>query len=118
MSQTVILGRDEVGLVAENEHGRVYLTECCLASAKGCADYIGCRACYAPIDDALGGVPDKDMAVVDGAWTFVDRPLALIETFGDGIPLDEYVAARPALAARKAAQRAERERLTETFRTT
>lgn len=83
----IVLGRDATGyLVAENTEtmsdGRVwsmryYLTDCCLASAKGCDGYIGCRACYQEIDDLLGG-----------------EPMALTETFGDGLPYDTYKAKR------------------------
>ncbi len=90
MSDTVtVLGRDATGyLVAEAvetmSNGKVwsmryYLTECCLASAKGLEDCTGCRACYQEIDPMLGG------PVLDG-------PLA--EPFGDGLPYDTYKAKR------------------------
>jgi hypothetical protein len=58
----MIVGRDEVGLLAESADlpgFRYYLTDCCLASAKGSANSptgVCCRACYAAIDPALGGV--------------------------------------------------------------
>lgn len=100
--QAIVLGRDEVGVIAErhNEVGvngpwteRFYLTDCCGATAKGCDGYVGCRACYREIDPALGGTPGIDF--VDGK--FVDRgveSLDLVETFGDGIPYDEWKARR------------------------
>lgn len=114
---SIVLGRDDVGVIARNADGMAYyLTPCCAASAKGCADYIGCRACYAEVDPGLGGTPDAAMVLVDGAWTFVPRPLALVETYGDGVPLDDYVAARPAVAASRARAQAERDRLAATFR--
>lgn len=37
-----------------------YVTPCCKASAKGSGNSptgVCCRACYAPIDPALGGIP-------------------------------------------------------------
>jgi len=95
MSDTVIvLGRDKVGVVAESYGMRYYLTDCCGASATGTADYVGCRACYQPIDDRLGDVPDSDMRYVDGEWTFVSKPLALIDVYGDGITYDAWNATR------------------------
>lgn len=36
---------------------RWYVTECCLASAKGSMGGVVCRACYAEVDPGLGGVP-------------------------------------------------------------
>lgn len=36
------------------EDGPARVTPCCGASATGTADYIGCRACYEPVDDAIG----------------------------------------------------------------
>jgi hypothetical protein len=92
----IVLGRDEVGTVAESEGMRYYLTECCGASAKGLEGYIGCRSCYAEIDPALGGLPDQE-AVTD--WSdpqrpvfggFRDKPMRLLEVYGDGIPWDEW----------------------------
>lgn len=71
----LVLGRDEVGLVAESEGWWYYITECCGASAKG-SDGIVCRACYYLIDERLGGCPEGD----------------LIEVFGDGIPHARFVA--------------------------
>ena len=60
-ADVTIIGRDEVGLIAETDETgvkwRYYLTDCCLASAKGLADYIGCRSCYAEVDPALGDLP-------------------------------------------------------------
>ena len=91
MSDVIVLGRDRVGIVAEHEGFRYYLTECCAASAKGMQDYVGCRSCYDEIDPALGGCPDKEMVLVDGKWTFRDVPLELTEVFGDGIPWEQFV---------------------------
>jgi hypothetical protein len=54
-----IVGRDAVGLVAVSADlpgFGYYLTDCCLASAKGGEHGVICRACYRPVDDALGGV--------------------------------------------------------------
>jgi hypothetical protein len=72
----VVLGRNRVGIVAEHDGFRYYLTECCGASTKGCDGYIGCRACYGEVDWALGGLPNEDGP--------------LLEVFGDGIPYDTW----------------------------
>lgn len=58
----MIVGEDAVGLIAESEGLRYYLTACCLASAKGTANAesgVCCRACYAELDPAMGGVPGE-----------------------------------------------------------
>jgi hypothetical protein len=78
--ETIVLGRDEVGLVAQDGRMRYYLTECCLASAKGCDGYVGCRGCYQPISDSLGG------ASLAPAWP--SGPLLVI--YGDGLTLAEF----------------------------
>jgi hypothetical protein len=79
----MVLGRDEVGLVAEIASGlRYYLTDCCGASAKGCDGYVGCRACYRPIDDRLGGAAM--------APALPSGPLLVV--FGDGLTHDQYKA--------------------------
>lgn len=50
-------------LVAECDGFTYFLTPCCSASATGVAvtdanpHGIACRACYAPVDPRLGGVP-------------------------------------------------------------
>lgn len=89
--EPLVLGRDDVGLVAESDGMRYYLTDCCLASAKGCDGYVGCRACYQEIDPELGGIPDKVWGRKDdGGFGFVPVPLALTEVFGDGIPHSVY----------------------------
>lgn len=90
MSDVTVLGRDAIGVVAESEGMRYYLTECCGASAKGMEGYIGCRSCYAEIDPQLGDVPDQRMVQVDGRWTFVPKPMHLLAVYGDGIPYDEW----------------------------
>lgn len=66
-----IVGDDGIGLIAEStDHPgfRYYLTDCCLASAKGSMvgdePAVVCRACYHVVDDALGGIP-ADRPVVD-----------------------------------------------------
>lgn len=110
MSAVYVLGRDRVGVVAEDRSltppFRYYLTPCCGASAKGLEDYVGCRACYAEIDSALGGTPDSRTVLVkeqperggmrdntfDGWWVFQDKPLDLVEVYGDGLPYDEWKA--------------------------
>jgi hypothetical protein len=84
LPRPLVLGRDDVGLVAECDGIRYYLTECCGASAKGIEGGVGCRSCYRYIDDALGGAamaPD-----------FPHGPL--VEVFGDGITHAEYMARR------------------------
>jgi hypothetical protein len=58
-----------------------YLTPCCKASATGCADYVGCRACYKPVADALG---DGWMADDAAGW---ERRIAFLVTTG-GLPQD------------------------------
>lgn len=79
LDETTVLGRDEVGIVAEADGFRYYLTDCCGASAKGCGDGVtACRACYEEIDDALGGCPERDTT---SPWF---RPF--LEVYGDGIP--------------------------------
>lgn len=77
MSDVVVLGHNDIGVVAESEGFRYYLTACCGASAKGCDGYTGCRACYVEIDPALGGLPEWD-------------PLTTV--YGDGIPYDTWKA--------------------------
>lgn len=54
-----IVGRDGVGFIATSPDlsFRWYLTDCCLASAKGSMGAVVCRGCYVEIDEALGGVP-------------------------------------------------------------
>ena len=94
LPEVLVLGRDSVGVIAESEGFRYYLTECCGASAKGCDGYIGCRACYREVDPMLGDVPDKAMRSVDGRWEFVDRPIAFVEVYGDGLPYDQWKASR------------------------
>lgn len=74
----IVLGRDDVGIIAEGDGMRYYLTECCLASAKGMADCVGCRGCYTEIDPALGGLPPQSGPVP--------------EPFGDGLPYETYKA--------------------------
>lgn len=57
-----IIGRDDVGTIAESDGFRYYLTDCCRASAKGSVNSptgVCCRACYAAIDPDLGGVPPQ-----------------------------------------------------------
>ncbi len=61
-SDVTIVGDDGVGLVAESASMpgfRYYLTDCCLASAKGSMGAVVCRCCHQEIDDALGGVPPR-----------------------------------------------------------
>jgi hypothetical protein len=58
-----VLGRDAAGyIVARTIDGPhvldIRLTECCLASAKGMSNFVGCRACYRPVDSAIGGMPE------------------------------------------------------------
>lgn len=86
-----VLGRDNVGTVAESDGIRYYLTDCCAASAKGCDGYIGCRSCYEPVDDALGGLPDGDLTFADGRVEFVSKPMALVEVYGDGLPYSDFL---------------------------
>lgn len=104
MSTVFVLGRDDVGVVAEDRDPgyksgpfRYYLTDCCGASAKGMEWGIGCRSCYGEIDPALGGLPDTEHRLKPGGdltkysdWEYVDVPLRLIEVFGDGLPYDEW----------------------------
>jgi hypothetical protein len=76
-----ILGRDDVGIVAEVAEGtwrmRYYLTDCCQASAKGSANSstgVCCRGCYREIDPALGGLPAQD-----GPVPTVEQPQACFD---------------------------------------
>lgn len=96
MSDVIVLGRDEVGVVAESDGFRYYLTPCCGASAKGLEDYIGCRACYVEVDPSLGGVPDKTMHwdPTTRQVTFETKPIAFVEVYGDGIDYDDWKARR------------------------
>lgn len=95
MTSTIVLGRDAVGVIAESDGMRFYLTECCGASAKGLEDYIGCRSCYGEIDPSLGGVPDKEALT---NWStdpptfggFRDKPIVWVEIFGDGLPYETW----------------------------
>jgi hypothetical protein len=59
VGDVVIVGDDGTGLIAESEGFRYYLTDCCLASAKGSMGAVVCRCCYREIDDALGGIPPQ-----------------------------------------------------------
>lgn len=74
-----------------------YLTTCCKASAKGCADYVGCRACYRPIADALG-----DAWMVGDAAGWERRVAFLASAVGGGLPAD--MAQRWAASEAKRAQ--------------
>ena len=59
----VYVGRDDVGRIYEGHGMRWYVTECCTASAKGSAGSptgVCCRACYQPVDAALGGLPPQE----------------------------------------------------------
>lgn len=82
----VVIGRDQVGVIAQSMGMRYYLTECCGASAKGGAEGTICRACYRPIDEALGGVPAQT------------GPVPIV--FGDGLRYDAWKAAAAAVATR------------------
>lgn len=92
-----VLGRDAVGAVAEDRSMtppfRYYLTDCCGASSKGMESYVGCRSCYREVDPSLGDVPDKDVrwTQADGI-TITDKPLALVEVYGDGLTYDDWKA--------------------------
>lgn len=108
MSDVFVLGRDEVGTVAENRSMdppfRYYLTDCCGASAKGLEDYVGCRSCYEEIDPGIGGCPDSTTVLVrvepekggirddvlGGWWVFQETPLALVDVYGDGLTYDTW----------------------------
>lgn len=58
--QVMIVGRDDIGLIASTDGGfRYYLTDCCLASAKGSMGVVCCRACYEEVDERLGGIPPQ-----------------------------------------------------------
>jgi hypothetical protein len=65
MSEVIVLGRTDSGFLVAGD-GEMpfqwYLTECCAASAKGssnCETGVCCRACYAEIDTAYGGIYDE-----------------------------------------------------------
>lgn len=56
----LILGRDEVGLVAEEEGVRFHLTECCLAVATGSissSTAVRCPTCYREVRAELTHTP-------------------------------------------------------------
>ena len=103
-STVFVLGRDVVGVVAEDRDPgfgnlRYYLTPCCGASAKGMEHYVGCRACYREIDPALGGTPGTETRLKPGGdvtsfldWEWVSVPLNLLEVYGDGLPYDQWKA--------------------------
>lgn len=76
MTDVLVLGRDDIGLIAEGDGMRYYLTDCCIASAKGMEDGTGCRGCYNLIDASLGGLPPQSGPV--------PNPL------GDGITVAQY----------------------------
>lgn len=64
------LGRDAEGYLVRRSGGMDFrLTECCQASAKGCDGYTGCRACYRPVDPAIGGMPAAPYTGEGGAVT-------------------------------------------------
>jgi hypothetical protein len=44
-------------VIVNSDGEAAYATPCCGATAKGCDGYTGCRACYRPIDPALGDLP-------------------------------------------------------------
>ncbi len=76
----LVLGRDDVGAIAVDKTMPkfwYYLTPCCGASSKGMADYVGCRACYHPVDEALGGIPR-----------------VVLNAYGDGIPWSRWMNTR------------------------
>lgn len=56
-----IVGRDDIGLIAESGGFYWYLTDCCEASAKGsfvgCEPAVVCRKCYCEVDPRLGDLP-------------------------------------------------------------
>lgn len=85
-NQTLVLGRNDIGIVAEDGGMQFYLTDCCVASAKGSIDGVVCRKCYGLIDPMLGGLPKED------------GPLT--EVYGDGIPHDEFLRRRDTIAGR------------------
>lgn len=77
--EVIVIGRNEIGAVAESMGMRYYLTPCCGASAKGSESGIVCRACYYLIDEALGGLPEWD---------------PLTEVYGDGLTYEDWKARR------------------------
>lgn len=98
-SAVIVLGRDAVGVIAESDGMRYYLTDCCGASAKGCEDYIGCCACYREVHPALGDAPDKRVVYDEPAQgadriRLVSRPVDFVEVYGDGITYDAWKATR------------------------
>jgi hypothetical protein len=59
-----ILGRDNVGLVAETDTGWLfYLTDCCKAATTGAEAGVVCKACYRVVNPGLGGVPEAKAVV-------------------------------------------------------
>jgi hypothetical protein len=72
-----VVGEDGVGLIAESDGFRYYLTPCCLASAKGSVNSstgVACRRCYAEVDAELGGVPGVSGPAV--FWVTLPEPTA------------------------------------------
>lgn len=63
MADVLVIGRDVVGVIAESEGFRYYITECCAASATGTDDGTACRNCYSEVSDALGDVPSQPTKV-------------------------------------------------------
>lgn len=83
--KVLVLGRDAVGIVAENGFMRFYLTDCCGASAKGMEHGVGCRACHRGIDPWLGDAGANGENLCGGP---------LIEVFGDGLDYNDWMATR------------------------
>lgn len=76
-TDVLVIGRDAVGVIAECEGFRYYVTDCCGASATGTDYGIACRKCRHVVSEMLGGVPEQ-----------------LTKVFGDGIPWETWAATR------------------------
>ena len=69
------LGRCRTGILVTDGHHTWFVTECCVASAKGSMGAIVCRACYEEVDDSLGGVYDEKFDGPLGPLTDADIAL-------------------------------------------
>lgn len=68
------MGRDAERFLVYRSHDGGFVmdfrvTECCRASAKGCSFGVGCRKCYQPVDDRIGGEP-RPPYTRDGTVTY------------------------------------------------
>lgn len=74
-----LVDRHGMAFKVSDEGHSYYVTPCCGADAKGSgnsATGVCCRACYAPVSAALGGVPEPVELAVELIWTHRDGLVA------------------------------------------